>query len=132
MNYLNPELNVKDVNSLSILALAHIGDSVFELLVRTKLCMNEHRSAFDLHKSTVSIVNAVSQAKYAEKILPFLNEEEISVYKRGRNAKVNSIPKNASVAEYHKATGVEALFGWLYLNGKKDRIEELFYMLKCE
>ena len=130
MNYLNPELADKQVNSLSILALAHIGDCVFELLVRTKLCMNDHRSAADLHKTTVSIVNAVSQSEYAEKILPVLTDEETAVFKRGRNSKVNSVPKKATVAEYHRATGVEALFGWLYLKGRTERLEELFELLE--
>ena len=130
MNYLNPELADKQVNSLSILALAHIGDCVFELLVRTKLCMNDHRSAADLHKTTVSIVNAVSQSEYAEKILPVLTDEETAVFKRGRNSKVNSVPQKATVAEYHRATGVEALFGWLYLKGRTERLEELFELLE--
>ena len=129
MNYLDPELEISDINKLSILALAHVGDSVFELMVRTRLCTAEHSSALDLHRSAIAVVNAVSQSAYAEILVPLLNEDELAVYKRGRNAKVNSVPKNAAVADYHKATGLEALFGWLYLNGRKTRLEELFSKL---
>ena len=126
MNYLSPEFSAQDINKLSILALAYIGDGVFELMVRTKLTTEDHSSALDLHRTAISIVNAVSQSGYADTLLPLLTDEEISVYKRGRNAKVNSVPKNASVADYHKATGFEALFGYLYLSGNKERLAELF------
>lgn len=121
-----PELSVQEVNQIGMLSLAHVGDAVYELLVRSRLCMENHTAVTQLHRLTVSQVNAVAQAQAAEKILPLLTEEERSVYKRGRNAKVNSVPHHAEIAQYHAATGLEALFGWLYLQGRKERLEELF------
>lgn len=116
-------------DSLSTLALAYIGDCVYELLVRTHFVSAGHNHSLELHRLTVSTVNAVSQAKAAEKIKPFLTEDELAVFRRGRNAKVNSVPKNASVSEYHAATGLEALFGFLYLHGQQKRIDELFALI---
>lgn len=115
-----------DANKLSMLALAHVGDAVYELLTRTMLCTRANSSVAQLHKQTVSYVNAPAQARAAEKILPLLDAEEASVYRRGRNAKVNSVPHNADIGRYHAATGLEALFGWLYLQGRTERVEELF------
>lgn len=126
MNYFRPEMDVHDINRISMLGLAHIGDSVYELLVRTMLCATGHQAVNDLHKQTVSYVNADAQAKAAGKILPELTEEEQAVYKRGRNCKVNSVPHNATLGQYHAATGIEALFGWLYLKGETGRIDALF------
>lgn len=126
MNYFRPEMDVHDINRISMLGLAHIGDSVYELLVRTMLCATGHQAVNDLHRQTVSYVNAAAQAKAAEKILPELTEEEQAVYKRGRNCKVNSVPHNATLGQYHAATGIEALFGWLYLKGETGRIDALF------
>lgn len=122
----------ESLDSLSTLALAYIGDCVYELLVRTHYVSEGHNHSLELHRLTVSTVNAVSQAKAAGKILPCLNEDELAVYKRGRNAKVNSVPKNASVGDYHAATGLEALFGSLYLHGRQERIEELFALIISE
>lgn len=115
-----------DASKLSMLALAHVGDAVYELLTRTMLCTRANSSVAQLHKQTVSYVNAPAQARAAEKILPLLDAEEASVYRRGRNAKVNSVPHNADIGQYHAATGLEALFGWLYLQGRTERAEELF------
>lgn len=115
-----------DASKLSMLALAHVGDAVYELLTRTMLCTRANSSVAQLHKQTVSYVNAPAQARAAEKILPLLDAEEASVYRRGRNAKVNSVPHNADIGQYHAATGLEALFGWLYLQGRTERVEELF------
>lgn len=115
-----------DASKLSMLALAHVGDAVYELLTRTMLCTRANSSVAQLHKQTVSYVNAPAQARAAEKILPLLDAEETSVYRRGRNAKVNSVPHNADIGQYHAATGLEALFGWLYLQGRTERVEELF------
>lgn len=115
-----------DANKLSMLVLAHVGDAVYELLTRTMLCTRANSSVAQLHKQTVSYVNAPAQARAAEKILPLLDAEETSVYRRGRNAKVNSVPHNADIGQYHAATGLEALFGWLYLQGRTERVEELF------
>ena len=126
MDYFKPDMTALDANNLSMLALAHVGDAVYELLTRTMLCTRANSSVAQLHKQTVSYVNAPAQARAAEKILPLLDSEEASVYRRGRNAKVNSVPHNADIGQYHAATGLEALFGWLYLQGRMERVEELF------
>ena len=126
MDFFLPEMSEKDVNKISMLGLAHIGDAVYELLTRSMLCAQGHSAVRDLHKLTVSRVNAASQARAAEKLLPMLQAEELAIYKRGRNAHVNSVPHNADIGQYHAATGLEALFGWLYLQGRRDRIDQLF------
>ena len=126
MNYFSPEMKEADVNRISMLGLAHIGDGVYELLTRTMLCLQGHQAVGELHKLTVSYVKAPAQAQAMEKILPYLTEEELALYKRGRNAHVHGVPQGASVGEYHCATGLEALFGWLYLLDRKERINELF------
>ena len=111
-------MDVRDVNKISILGLAHVGDGVYELLVRSMLCQSGHTALLDLHKSTVNMVKAAAQAAAAEKLLEVLDGDELAIYKRGRNAHVHSVPKNADIGQYHAATGLEALFGWLYLQGK--------------
>ncbi|MBR4308394.1 MAG: ribonuclease III [Oscillospiraceae bacterium] len=116
----------KEVNAMSALALAHVGDGVFELLVRTDLCVKGLCVNGNLHKQTVSRVCAPAQAEFANRILPLLEEKELAVYKRGRNAHVHAIPKNATASQYGKATGLEALFGWLHLQGMEQRVQELF------
>lgn len=121
-----PHMQLRDVNNISMLGLAHIGDGVYELLTRTMLCTDGNKKVTDLHKKTVAIVNAPAQAKAMEKLLPILNDDELALYKRGRNAKVNSVPHKADISQYHAATGLEALFGWLYLQGKTDRINKLY------
>ena len=125
-------LSTQELQGMSALALAHIGDAVFELLVRTELCKKGSCVNGKLHKLTVAEVCAPAQAKFVEKILPSLTEEEAAVYRRGRNAHVHSIPKNATHAQYGKATGLEALFGMLYLSGQNDRIAELFALGRKE
>lgn len=129
MNYFSPEMQTQDVNKISMLGLAHVGDAVYELLTRTMLCERGHSSVSELHRLTVSMVNAPAQARAAERIIPVLADDELSVYRRGRNTKVNSVPHNADIGQYHAATGVEALFGWLYLQGRLERIEELFGLI---
>ena len=121
-----PEMPVQDVNKISMLGLAHVGDAVYELLYRSKLCTDGHTAVAEMHRMTVAFVRAEAQAEAAAKLLPVLTTEEASVYKRGRNAKVNSVPHNADIGQYHAATGLEALFGWLYLLGRTERINELF------
>ena len=115
-----------ELNAMSPLALAHVGDAVFDLLVRTRLCLDGRLTAGDLHRETVRYVSAVAQAAAAKKLLPLLDQKEEGVYRRGRNAHSHAAPKGATPMEYHAATGLEALFGWLYLRGEKARIEELF------
>lgn len=128
----HPQMNPEDVNRISMLGLAHVGDGVYELLVRSMLCTGGHQAIQELHRETVRLVNASAQARAAEKLLPLLTEEESAVYRRGRNAKVHGVPPKASVAEYHSATGLEALFGWLYLQGRQDRLSELFSLITEE
>ncbi len=126
MDYFCPHMSAVEVNAISMLGLAHIGDGVYELLTRTMLCKQGHSAAAKLHRLTVSYVNAPAQAAAAKKIMPLLTAQELAVYKRGRNAKVNSVPQKATEGEYHAATGLEALFGWLYLQGEAQRIDSLF------
>lgn len=123
-------LNINsDIHSLSPLTLAFVGDSVYDLLVRQHLVTLANRPVKELNSMKVTLVNCKSQAQSARVIMDFLTEEEIDVYKRGRNVKVNSASKHSSLADYHSATGLEALFGYLYLSGNTDRIKELFLMI---
>ena len=126
MDYFCPHMSAAEVNAISMLGLAHIGDGVYELLTRTMLCKQGHSAAAKLHRLTVSYVNAPAQAAAAKKIMPLLTAQELAVYKRGRKAKVTSVPQKATEGEYHAATGLEALFGWLYLQGETQRIDSLF------
>lgn len=129
MHDLSPALSRAEVNSISTLGLAYVGDGVYELLVRTWLLTHHHTASLDLHRACVAVVNAPAQARAYEKIASLLSEEELAVYKRGRNAKVNQIPAHATSAEYHTATGLEALFGWLYVSGRHERISDLFEII---
>ena len=124
-----PEMSVQEVNKISMLGLAHVGDAVYELLYRSKLCTDGHTAVAEMHRMTVAFVRAEAQAEAAAKLLPVLTQDETSVFKRGRNAKVNSVPHNADIGQYHAATGLEALFGWLYLLGRTERINELFNII---
>lgn len=121
------ELSDIDVNAYSPLTLAFIGDSVFDLVVKTVVVEKANRSANALHRKTSSIVKAESQARMAAWFLDndILSDEELAVYRRGRNAKSPTTAKNASVGDYRKATGVEALIGYLYLNNRTDRLVDL-------
>ena len=125
-NYFHLTMDPREINQISALGLAHCGDAVFELLVRSFLCSTGKATTRDLHRLTVSYVNAPAQAARVERMLPLLTEDELAQYKRGRNAHVHMIPKNATHEQYSKATGLECLFGALYLAGKLDRINELF------
>lgn len=121
-----------DVASLSPLTLAFIGDTVFDLLVRSELVREANRPVNALHKAASGKVCAAAQANGIKKILPLLTEQEEAVFKRGRNSHTGGIPKNASSADYHYATGLESLFGWLYLNGMAERIKELYSIIADE
>lgn len=125
-NYFNIELDKETLMGVSALGLAHVGDGVFELLVRTWLCTQGKATAGNLHRATVRYVSAPAQALRVDRLLPLLSDEELAWYKRGRNAHVNAVPKNATHEQYAKATGLEALFGALYLRGRTQRINELF------
>lgn len=125
-NYFDPRFTNDQLRAISTIGLAHIGDAVFEILVRVWLCAHGKATGKGLHQATIRLVCAESQASKAERILPLLTAEELAVFKRGRNAQVKSIPSHASRAQYGEATALEALLGWLYLRGEKDRINELF------
>ena len=132
-NYWDIHLTEDELRAISSIGLAHIGDGVYELLVRTWLCAHGKATGKGLHRATIELVRAEAQAVRAEKILPMLTEEELAVFKRGRNAQVRSVPAHASRAQYGEATALEALFGWLYLRGEKARVNELFCeMMKVE
>ena len=117
------------INAISNLGLAHIGDGVFELLCRSYLCASGGKNVGNLHKQTVAMVKAPSQARFADKLMPFLTEEELAYYRRGKNSHVHAVPKGATPAEYAKATGLEALFGALYLSGQTQRLNQLFLII---
>ena len=125
-DYFAVQLPPEQIRAISSIGLAHLGDAVFELLVRTWLCAGGKATGRGLHRATVALVCAPRQAELAEKILPLLTQEEQDVFRRGRNSHAAAIPKGASVAQYHTATALEALFGWLYLRGETDRLNELF------
>ena len=125
-NYFKMNMTALEVGAISNLGLAHIGDGVFELLCRSHLCAGGGKKVGDLHKATIAMVKAPAQAKLTEKLLPLLTEEELAFYRRGKNAHVHAVPKSATREEYAKATGLEALFGALYLMGRTERLNELF------
>ena len=116
------------LRGISSIGLAHMGDAVFELLVRSYLCAAGKAANGNLHRATVDLVCAPAQAARVDRMLPLLTEEELAVYKRGRNAHVHQVPKNATYAQYAKATGLECLFGALYLSGQLDRLNALFIL----
>lgn len=115
-------IDAVDVRSYSPLTLAYIGDAIYDVIVRTVVVERANRPANDLHKAAIQYVRAQTQAAMVEVLQDVLSEEEMAVYKRGRNAKSYHTAKNASVGEYRKATGLEALFGYLYLQDRMDRI----------
>ena len=128
--HLNADPSV--LQSISSLGLAHLGDGVFELMVRSWLCLHGKATSKGLHRATVRYVAAPAQAKAVEKILPLLDEGEHDVFRRGHNTSPHSVPQNASRADYQAATGLEALFGWLWLQGRTDRLNELFAVMMEE
>lgn len=113
------------VKELSAGTLAFVGDAVFGLMVREKLA-ETNRPSGELHKKSVEYVNANAQAEGFEIIKDMLSEEELTAFKHGRNLHTNNVPKNSSLAQYHAATGLEALFGYLHLSKKEERLKELF------
>ncbi|MBR5337105.1 MAG: ribonuclease III [Lachnospiraceae bacterium] len=115
----------KDLNTYSPLTLAYIGDVVFDIVIRTAVVCHGNTRANLLHRSTAAVVKATSQSEMMDIILPHLTEEEEAVYRRGRNAKSKTTAKNAPVVDYRKATGLEALMGYLYLDDRMERILEL-------
>ena len=131
-NLFEMNMTKAQIDAISNLGLAHMGDCVFEILCRAYLCAQGGKTVDRLHRETIQMVKASSQAKFADKLLPLLTEEELGYYRRGKNSHVHAVPKSCTPAEYAKATGLEALFGALYLSGKKDRINELFQTVMAE
>ncbi len=118
-----------DIKTATTDQLAFVGDAVYSLLVRERLCLSGKCRSNDLHTSSAKFVKANGQAEAFKKIESFLSEKELSYYKKGRNSHNNHTPKNASQCDYSSATGVETLFGYLYLTNQNDRIYELFDMI---
>ncbi len=126
MDYFHLSAGQDVLDQISSLGLAHLGDAVYELMVRSWLCLHGKATNKGLHKAAITYVSAPAQAQRMEKILPILTEEEQEVFRRGRNSHTAAIPKGASVGQYHTATALEALFGWLYLRGETERLNQLF------
>lgn len=128
-NFFQMNFTPQQVNAVTNLGLAHVGDGVYELLCRSYLCAKGDKTVLRLHRDTVSMVKAPAQAKYADMLIPHLSQEELAYYRRGKNAHTHAAPKSATRQEYAKATGLETLFGALYLLGRTDRLNELFHMI---
>lgn len=126
MDYFHLTAGPDVLDSLSALALAHLGDGVYELMVRAWLCLRGGGTNRGLHRAAITYVSAPAQAERGKRILPLLTEEEHDVYRRGRNCHTPAAPKGATIAQYHAATALETLFGWLYLRGDTARLNELF------
>ena len=128
-DYFHLEAPQETVGTISNLGLAHLGDAVFELMVRSWLCLHGKATAKGLHRAAV---RSTARAWAGERIKDVLTQEERDVFRRGRNASPHSVPQNASREEYQTATALEALFGWLYLKGRNERLTELFGMMMEE
>ena len=128
-NYFEITMPKAQIDAISNLGLAHMGDCVYEMLCRAYLCASGHKTVAQLHGDTINMVKASAQAQFVDKLLPMLTEEEVAYYRRGKNSHVHAVPKSCTPAEYAKATGLEALFGALYLAGQTDRLNELFKYL---
>lgn len=131
-DHFSPALGADALREISAIGLAHIGDAVYELLVRSWLCVHGKATGKSLHRATVALVCAPEQARRAARLLPLLTEEEAAVFRRGRNANVHSVPRNASHGEYHTATALECLLGYLYLKGDRARVNQLFDVMMEE
>lgn len=118
-----------DLKKYSPLNLAFVGDAVFELMVREDLVTKANRPVGELHSMTVDQVRADAQFRAVQRIMPFLNFQELDVFRRGRNANTGNNSRKSSSTEYHYATGLEALLGYLYLSGQKKRLQELFEII---
>lgn len=129
-----PSFLLDDARALALgsLELAYVGDAVFELFIRMRLCLGGARKTSLLHKKAVSVVSAQAQARAAERILPLLSGREAEIFRRGRNSRTNSIPKNADRADYQAATGLEALIGYLFLTGGQRRVSELIDAMELD
>lgn len=128
-DYFHLNLERDKLLGLSTLGLAHLGDGVFEVMVRSWLVLRGRARVKDLHRATVKYVAAPAQAERFARIQPLLTEDETDVFRRGRNTAPHSVPRAASRGEYQTATGLEALFGWLYLQGRTERLNQLFEIM---
>ena len=122
-------MDTRQINAISNLGLAHIGDAVYELMCRSYLCARGEHTLKRLHLDSIALVKAPTQAKFADKLKSHLTEEEYAYFRRGKNAHTHAAPKSATPQEYSKATGLETLFGALYLAGKTQRLNELFAIM---
>ena len=125
-------LSRQQIDAISNLGLAHIGDGEWELLCRSCLCARGEKTVAQLHRDTIAMVKAPAQAEYADRLLPLLTEQETAYYRRGKNSHVHAVPRGATAAQYAKATGLEALFGALYLAGQTERLNVLFRAATAE
>lgn len=128
-DYFSLSMQPQELLEVSNLGLAHMGDAVYDLMVRAWAIRRGGARAGDLHRRTVRHVSAPSQAASARLLLPELTEEERSVFRRARNSHVHGIPHGSTAEEYHLATALEALFGWLYLRGERERLNQLFAII---
>ncbi len=126
MDYFHIEATPGQLAGLSNLGLAHMGDGVYELMVRSYLCLHGKSTNKGLHKAAVGYVSAAAQSAAVRVIEPMLTEAEQEVFRRGRNASPHTIPPHAKREDYARATALEALFGWLWLRGETGRLNELF------
>lgn len=129
MSCVHAPLDAEALNALGVLNLAHVGDAVYELLVRDMLTRQAALTVKEQHRRTIEYVAAPAQAAALERIAPALTEEERRIVRRGRNVRVHGVPSGCTIAEYHAATALETLFGWLWLRGEAARIEELFHII---
>lgn len=123
---MEPAMSPEQARQMNPVTLAFIGDAVFELLVRRQLMRTGLTAAGRLHSAAVEYVRAGAQSADCERVLPRLTAEESDIFRRGRNSSTTHVPKNAAAAEYRRATALEALFGYLYLTGRYDRVQEIF------
>lgn len=132
MDHFHIALSDDQLRAVSSIGLAHVGDAVYELLVRTWLCAHGGPPGKDLHRAAIALVCAPEQAAGPQRILPLLTAEEETVFKRGRNASVHAIPKTPPPPSHHQATALECLLGWLYLRGDTARVSDLFDVMMEE
>ena len=128
-NCFQMDFTLAQVNAISNLGLAHVGDGAYELMCRSYLCKKGDQTVLKLHRDTVALVKAPTQAKFAQLLQPHLTEQEQDYFRRGKNAHTHAAPKAATRREYALATGLETLFGALYLMGATERLNQLFQII---
>lgn len=131
-NFFDMHLEKNQIDAISNLGLAHMGDCVWEILTRARLCSQGKTTVASLHKQTISMVNAPYQAAFADKMLPYLTQEELTYYRRGKNSHVHAVPRASTPQQYAKATGLEAMLGAMYLSGQTERINALYHQVMEE